>query len=145
LFHRSHNHVLDVFGGVGIMLQEVNQVGQARGEPFRRWFTDNAFDLIVWHGANHRITGFQLCYREGREQKALTWQQKSGFTHHRVDDGEGRVFRPKMTPILVPDGEFKRDRVIALFESESAAIDPEIARLVIRTLGTYPEKPNSDS
>jgi len=53
------------------MMQEVKNVSQNPGEPFRRWFGDNIFDLIVWHDNDWRITGFQLYYREGADQKRL--------------------------------------------------------------------------
>lgn len=120
------------------MLQEVKHVRQIPGEPFRRWFTDNMFDLIVWHDPDHHVTGFQLCYREDADHKALTWQRDSGFTHKRVDDGEGRPFRPKMTPILVPDGVFERDHVLTLFENESKEIDPDVVSIVTRIIKKYP-------
>ena len=119
------------------MLQEVRHVRQIPGEPFRRWFSDNTFDLIVWHDADHHVTGFQLCYREGVDHKALTWQRDSGFTHKRVDDGEGRPFRPKMTPILVPDGVFERDHVLTLFQKESKEINPHVVRIVTQRIREY--------
>lgn len=122
------------------MLREVKHVRQIPGESFRRWFSSETFDLIVWHDQDHSITGFQLCYREGVDQKALTWQRDTGFTHKRVDDGEGRPFRPKMTQILVPDGIFERDHILALFENESKTIDPQVVRLVTQTIKKYPKR-----
>ncbi len=121
------------------MLQEVKHVSQIPGEPFRRWFCDDVFDLIVWHDQDHSITGFQLCYHKGVDQRALTWQDDTGFTHERVDDGErGRPFRAKMTPILVPDGIFERDHVLRLFEKECKEIDPEIVSVVTEVMRQYP-------
>ena len=122
------------------MLKELKHVSQQPGEPLRRWFSSNTFDLIVWYSDNHDITGFQLCYRQGADQKALTWHETGGFSHKSVDDGESRPFRPKMTPILVPDGTFERDHVLALFEQESGEIDPAVARTVIETVKKYPEE-----
>ena len=119
------------------MLEEVKHVSQLRGEPFRRWFSDETFDLIVWYDSGDSVTGFQLCYRDGSDRKALTWQQDRGFSHKRIDDGEGRPGRYKMTPVLVPDGVFQRDQILALFENESAQIDPEIVRLVTETMRRY--------
>lgn len=120
------------------MLQETKGTSQLPGEPFRRWFSDETFDIIVWYTDNKDIMGFQLCYREALDQKALTWFKGKGFTHKRVDDGEGRPFRHKMTPILVPDGIFERDHVLELFEERSKAIDPEVVRIVTQTIKKYP-------
>jgi len=125
------------------MLEEVEHVSQLRGEPFRRWFSDETFDLIVWYGSDDGVTGFQLCYRDGSDHKALTWQQDHGVSHKRIDDGEGRPGRYKMTPVLVPDGVFQRDQILALFENESAQIDPEIVRIVTETMRRYAREQGS--
>ena len=87
------------------MLKELPEVRQVPEEPNRRWFSDDYFDLIVWLDHNGEITGFQLCYDIAGDEHALTWHEKTGFSHQRVDDGE--LQRPyKATPILVADGSF---------------------------------------
>ncbi len=121
------------------MLQEVRHSRQIPGEPFRRWFADQTFDLIVWYFPDHTIEGFQLCYREGLDERALTWLKGIGFSHKRVDDGEDSPAHHKMTPILVPDGAFDRDHVLREFEKASGDIEPEVVSLVIRMLKKYPE------
>ena len=90
------------------MLREVNEVQQVPGEPRRRWFASEALDLIVWEDADRRVTGFQLCYRVDDDEKALTWRAGRGFTHNRVDDGEGRPARHKMSPVLGPGRDVRR-------------------------------------
>jgi hypothetical protein len=122
------------------MLRELKDVRQIQGESFRRWFSSNIFDLIVWYSQAHEITGFQLCYREGTDEKALTWFEESGFSHKRVDDGEGRPFRPKMIPILVPNGTFERDYFLHVFQEESKEIDPEVFRVVSSIIKKYPRE-----
>ena len=121
------------------MLHEVKDVSQHSGEPFRRWFCDAVFDLIVWCAPDQSICGFQLCYREREGQKALTWFQGKGFTHLSVEDGEGRPLRAKMAPILVPDGTFNKERVLNSLERESKNIDPRVAKVVIAEIGKYPK------
>ena len=121
------------------MLEETRQTRQIAGEPFRRWFSDRIFDLIVWYASDNEIIGFQLCYREGTDEHALTWLQGKGSTHKRIDDGEGRPARSKMTPILVPDGTFDRDSVLALFQKESKSLDCELVEIVTETINRYPE------
>ena len=111
---------------------------QIPGDPFRRWFSDDIFDLIVWYTPGNMIMGFQLCYRKGIDERALTWLKGKGFSHDRIDDGEGRIPHHKMTPILVPDGTFKKYDVLARFEKESREIDPDVVRVVTRMIKQYP-------
>lgn len=87
------------------MLRELQDVAQVQGEPYRQWFRDRDLDLIVWRNEpDGMMVGFQLCYREDAVEKALTWTRQSGYSHRRVDEGESRPDRHKMTPLLVYDG-----------------------------------------
>jgi hypothetical protein len=119
------------------MLAEIKNARQIPGEAPRRWFTDGDFDLIVWLGRDGQVSGFQLCYDKQTQERALTWKRGRGFLHERIDDGEspGRV---KMSPILVPDGEFRKETVLERFRRESGQIDPALRRLVLDTLSRYP-------
>mgnify|MGYP001821922856 CR=1 FL=1 len=139
------------------MLTEIKKTRQLAGEPRRRWFSDEVFDLIVWYGepgqaasgGDHTaaadtadadaIVGFQLCYREWPEEKALTWLKGEGFSHNRIDPGEGRSDHHKMTPILLPDGEFDAGQVRDRFSSACADIDPQVAETVCNALDHYPD------
>ena len=120
------------------MLKEARETRQIPNEPFRRWFSDNMFDLIVWYTKDNSIMGFQLCYRKGMDEHALTWLKGKGFSHKRIDDGEGRPAEYKMTPVLVPDGAFDRDNVLAEFERVSGALDPDIVSVVTQSMRNYP-------
>lgn len=113
------------------MLREVNDVQQVPGDPIRRWFTNPDFDLIIWYDDDRNIIGFQLCYRLGPEQKALTWLENKGFSHKNIDDGEGLPMRPKMTPILVPDGIFDSTYVSKSFREAATELEPEITAFVL--------------
>jgi len=55
------------------MLTEIRNARQVEGEGFRRWFTDDYFDLIVWYGDQNAMIGFQLCYDKQGKERALTW------------------------------------------------------------------------
>jgi len=94
-------------------------------------------DLIVWDKDGERI-GFQLCYRSCGTEHALTWMREGGFAHNGVDDGESGSFAYKMTPVLVPDGLFDRNRVLSAFQENVAEIDHAVAEWVIQILKTYP-------
>ncbi len=60
------------------MLRELADVRQIPGEPRRRWFADDYFDLIVWFDKRGQIIGFQLCYDLPRDEHALTWHEEHG-------------------------------------------------------------------
>lgn len=120
------------------MLREIEKTRQIAGEPYRRWFSDEVFDLIVWYSSEAQIIGFQLCYRSWPDEKALTWLKGEGFSHNRIDQGEGRPDLHKMTPILLPDGEFDAERVSAQFLAASTEIDPQVTEIVSRAIGRYP-------
>ncbi len=121
------------------MLREIKDVRQVRGEGRRRWFSSLYFDLIVWYDNAGRLDGFQLTYDKTVHERALTWRAGRGFQHERVDDGEipGQA---KMTPILVPDGVFDVEAVVARFREESREMDTVIARLVLEILEKFPGK-----
>lgn len=116
------------------MLQEVLNVRQISGESRRRWFTSADMDLTVWFDDRDRITGFELCYDKGANERAVRWREGEGFLHERVDDGEGRPGRYKGTPILLPDGALDSKKVSRLFKENSREIDGSVADMVHRTL-----------
>ncbi len=120
------------------MLREVEHVGQVPNEPRRRWFSGETMELYVWCEDSGEIYGFQLCYGKGRDERALTWLKDKGFTHRRVDDGEDTLEAFKMTPILVPDGVFAKDEVLASFEAQSGKVDSDIVEFVAEKLKGYP-------
>ena len=119
------------------MLHEVPIVRQIPGESRRRWFTDSDMDLTVWLDNRGRINGFQLCYDKSRLERALTWTLTSGFTHQRVDDGEGRPGRYKGTPILIADGAFDPSTVSRQFTEQSTDIDNSVSSFVHQKLMEY--------
>jgi hypothetical protein len=118
------------------MLTEIPNARQVEGEGFRRWFTDDYFDLIVWYEEKNALVGFQLCYDKLGRERALTWTHAHGFQHNRIDAGEVPG-SPKMTPIVVADGEFNRDPVAERFRAASAGMERSIAGFVYETLKRY--------
>jgi len=101
------------------MLVEVHNVRQIPGEGFRRWFSDDYFDLIVWHDDVGLMSGFQLCYDKTGYERVLTWRRGHGYAHDRIDDGE-TPGEPKRTPILALDGVFEKKQVALAFRNASA-------------------------
>ncbi len=119
------------------MLREYKHVRQITGEATRRWFSDQYFDLIIWIDEQERIIGFQLCYDISYTHRALTWREESGFTHHRVDNGENRPGKIKAAPILVADGIFDSETIAAKFRQESLMIEEAVSAFVYQKLLDY--------
>ncbi len=122
------------------MLKEFTAVRQIPEDGFRRWFTDDEFDLFIWFSDSTQaeIIGFQLCYNKKGKEKALTWYQGKGFLHTAVDDGEGTPLKNR-TPILIADGLFPKDRVIEQFRRSAKNIDQRLFEVVEKQLVAYPE------
>jgi len=109
---------------------------QIDGESHRRWFGDDDWDLIVWQSASGEVVGFQICYDRTSEEHALTWRQDCGFTHQRVDDGQGSPHYSQ-TPVLMPDGEVDIQRLTHIFIDKSGALDPDIVQFIRAKLLEY--------
>ena len=121
------------------MLSEVPKVRQDTGEPFRRWFTDEYFDLIVWYEPSGAFFGFQLCYSRLNRERALTWIRGRGYTHKRVSYMEGPT-TVGGSPLLIPDGVFEYRTVADRFREEAKRLEPELVQFVLEKLLRYPEK-----
>lgn len=117
------------------MLSEFKDVSQHAGEPRRRYFLSEYFDLYVWEDKDKRFVGFQLCYDKNNKERALSYID-GAFTHRGIDSGEA-VASENRTPILVADGAFDTNENLDRFIEESKNIDPEVAGYVIRMLKEY--------
>ncbi|MFM9912168.1 MAG: hypothetical protein ACKVN9_01360 [Methylophilaceae bacterium] len=115
------------------MLIEIKNVRQIKGEPCRRWFTSDWFDLIVWYEAEE-ISGFQLCYAKNEAERALTWKGADHWYHLGVDDGENRGQLHKASPMLVMDGKFNADLVLSRFIAESAELPESLGTFIVDRL-----------
>jgi hypothetical protein len=120
------------------MLREFANVRQIDGESKRRWFADEYFDLIVWLNDREDIIGFELCYDISRTHRALIWRQDTGYSHHRVDDGEHRPGKMKASPILMSDGRFDHIEIAEKFQHATQQIEPKISTFVYEKLLQYP-------
>jgi hypothetical protein len=117
------------------MLREI-VVHQPTREPHRRWFSNESFDLVVWFDDLGAIEGFQLCYDRSRVERALTWTPIHGYRHFRVDAGEATPLK-NLAPILVPDGEFPKDHIIAAFVEAASALELPIRSFVLQRLREF--------
>lgn len=120
------------------MLREISSTRQNSEHTTKRWFTDSDMDLFIWF--NHETPArFQLSYNKRALEHALTWDIKSGFNHYRVDDGEQQsLFKYKMTPILLADGEFDAATVARSFLRSSENIEESLADFIYARLLEFP-------
>ena len=120
-------------------LSELASVRQTPGEPRRRWFTSEDFDLIVWYGEDGAALGLQLCYDKRRRERAITWKPGAGFRHSAIDDGEaGAGQRYKSTPVLGAGERFDAARVWRLFRQAAGTLPADIVALVRQALAEHP-------
>ena len=101
----------------------------------RRWFSDILMDLYVWEDEAGDLVRFQLCYKVGAEH-AFTWDREDGFTHDRVDDGEGYPGSMR-TPILVPNGVVNKPALSALLHGSRNSIEPALYEFLSGKLSEY--------
>lgn len=120
-------------------MNEYINVRQIPGDPERRWFYSDDFDLIVWFSDDRGIAGFELCYDKNCNMRSIEWSKTKGFRHMAVDDGEQRPGRHKASPILVPDGPFDAMRVYTAFLEASKLLPKEIANYVLQALEQHPQ------
>jgi len=114
------------------MLQEFVRVRQ---EPpaYRRLFSSNGYDLYIWYDETRTvITGFQILYLEGNEQKVFTWDSKKGYDHMGVDDWDSSRFNK--TPLLVADGIPNYASLYENMKRELVSLDDGIRTLVLDVL-----------
>ena len=122
------------------MLYEIEGIKSYENEPKRRWFFDHDIDLTVWFDEAERIVGFQICYDKLENPRAFTWWQKTGYHHHKIDDGERlETTARKGIPILILDGPFNKKKIATLFKQKSKEIDRDIAFFVYDRIAQFQE------
>lgn len=119
------------------MLREARNVRQIAGEPRRRWFTDDYFDLIIWLEPDGSVWGFQLCYDRERLPRALTWTRKYGYKHAGIDTGEHVWGTSQCSPVLVEDGLFDAAAIGKKLGAAAGELPPELSGFVIKKISEF--------
>jgi hypothetical protein len=117
------------------MLREMRHIRQNPGEPPRRWFSDDHWDLYIWE-RDDEIAGFQLCYGKDHYQRALTWMEGGKPQHTAVDEEPPSRYR---APIMIADGLMPISEVRERFMADSTQIDESIRDYVLRKLDELTE------
>ena len=99
----------------------------------RRWFEASDIELVVWYDQAGARTGFQLIYWPGDGERALTWRDRHGFNHSRVDSGSCSPFS-NLTPILQPDGAVPWPLVEELFRRRAASLEADLRDHILARL-----------
>lgn len=119
------------------MLREENNLKQVPGEPARRWFSDEFFDLIVWLEPDNTLWGFQLCYDRGHKPRALTWTKKHGYKHAGIDDGEGGGGMSKGSPVLTADGLFDAGAIGKKLAAAAGELPADLSAFVVKKVQDF--------
>ncbi|QQO10898.1 hypothetical protein [Breznakiella homolactica] len=101
------------------MLKEFKDISQPEKKYKRKWYNDEEFELIIWYEENE-ICGFQLCYEDHTEKKAITYTNGK-YSHDKIDEGG----KWNETPILLKDGRFEKERIIKEFTEKSLLVEKE--------------------
>jgi hypothetical protein len=117
------------------MLKEFTKLRQDK-KSYRRLFSDDQYDLYVWYPTRDmvRIVGFQLVYKSGMDEKALTWTETGGFLHTKVDDGDKKT---NQSPILVADGLFEYSTVYPGLAARIEGVESAVRDFVMEKIGSY--------
>jgi hypothetical protein len=111
------------------MLQELRNVRQVPGDHFRRWFSDENLEIVVWYDEAGAIFGFQICYDPREQPRALTWTQKRGFSHAEIDAGEDKPTSNR-TPLLNPSHDYDAAKLSEAFLATAGGL-PQRERIFI--------------
>lgn len=118
------------------MLRESDKVRQVQGEPHRRWFWDDFFDLLVWDDEG-AVTGFQLKYQTSNGARMLTWQQGKRCKHHGIDEGDDDPTRFDMTRMLIRDGVFDHESVASEFHRRAEQMDAAVSVVILEHIQQF--------
>jgi hypothetical protein len=122
------------------VLSELERVPQEqRRSGYRRWFSDDELDLIVWYSDSGEVSGFQLCYDLKGLERAFTWREGAGLMHTAVDTGDDSPLH-NHSPILVSCPVVSLEKVIAEFGARSQTLDPPIATFILSKISGFKAK-----
>ena len=113
-------------------LREVSKIAQPDKHLSKRWFTSQAADLFIWHNGV-RFSRFEFCYNKHRSEYSLRWKLGAGFSHAKVDDGEG-VAASKSSPILIACEKIDSDYIFQVFKKLSGKVDMPVRFFIMRRL-----------
>ena len=117
---------------------EIEGVRQRPEEGFRRWFSNNYFDLVFWYDRKDGVLdGLQFCYGKPHSEKAFTWES-STRSHHYVS--EMHKGSSQATGILRGDAGEIPPAVIKRFLEEAPDLNDDLKSLVLQKIDEFNKK-----
>jgi hypothetical protein len=114
------------------MLREFLHLRQDPGERPRRWFTGDELELVFWFDEDGTVASLHLYHESLR---ALAWSRAGDrLAHLRLDDGEGRPFSHKASPILLPAPPADLAPIREAFAREAGTLPEPLAAAVAAAL-----------
>lgn len=111
------------------MLIEVAKGRQEEAGLAKRWFRGPQMDLFVWTNQHGAVSRFQLAYDTHAQERVLSWNAESGFSHARVLDGARPGHHPQ-SPIMVGGDDLDAELLHAKFTREADDIEGQIRDFV---------------
>ncbi len=119
-----------------LMLREIKNTSQKRGEPKKRWFSSLSMDVFVWIDDAGEIVSYQFTYNKPQDEKALVWRKDQGYSHLGVDDGVQPGKYPG-SPIFIADGSLDPENIIAMLRRDQGELEPWIADFIVSGIETH--------
>jgi hypothetical protein len=92
----------------------------------------------IWRlGTFTIIYSIQARQKRSVSAKVLTWNEGAGFKHENIDEGETTLGKPRQTPIFFADGALPKNKINALFETESRNINDQVSHFILHKLNEY--------
>jgi hypothetical protein len=113
-------------------LIEIQHVSQIPGEPRKRWFQSDYFDLFVWYNKeDNSLWGFRLCYDRCYGEHALTWKSATGSVSHHSVEATRPVFQRYAGTAMLGDAEQKVPAVVLeRFDREGTTLPDDLRELI---------------
>lgn len=116
---------------------EIEGVRQRPEEGFRRWFSNDYFDIVFWYEEEGgEMTGMQFCYGKPHSEKAFTWEKSSRSHHYVSEQRKGAA----ATGILRGDAGAIPQAVMKRFKEESKDIPEDLLAWIIQKILEYNQK-----
>lgn len=112
------------------MLKEISDLTQTSDDLKRRWFSDETLDMYVWYDNSNEISEFQISYNKQSDEQVLTWNNKSGLSHHGVDSGSTDPKKMKSSPILTEESRHNIELVRKLFMESGKKLEHDLYEYV---------------
>ncbi len=118
------------------MLREILSSRKIINGQSRRWFTNEMFDLFIFFNNENMLVQFQLCYDKQDNEHVISWSERSGYAHNRIDTGRDIPGRAG-SPLFVSNGSCDIETLKKAFIESSLNLDNSLFDQIYRKLVGY--------